>query len=303
MGRNPFDRRLTDPLSGRVLGARHGVSPGFLFFFGAVQVNDLPSLLGFDQAVGQSRMAKIPQDPRSLRRRVSRADQHKLEEYLEAVRRVEKRMGAMALETQAAARAKAATFPSPPEDIPLDHGAYLRLMFDMMVLAYWTDSTRVATFVLDQAQSNRYFNFIPEVEGMWHALSHWRDFSGRTEDDDGKTFWASREVKFHQYLSVIKFHHEQVAYFLKRLSEIEEGGATLLDNSMILYGSPFADGNEHISTNLPMLVAGKAGGKIRSGRHLEYPGGPAEGVYLSMMDVMGAPVHEIGGVDTVIPLA
>ena len=65
---------------------------------------------------------------------------------------------------------------------------------------------------------------------------------------------------------------------------------------MILYGSPFADGNEHVSTNLPMLIAGKAGGKIKPGRHLIHEGQPAEGAYLAMMDVMGVPVHEIGGV-------
>ena len=71
---------------------------------------------------------------------------------------------------------------------------------------------------------------------------------------------------------------------------------------MILYGSPFADGNEHVSTNLPMLIAGGAGGRIRSGRHLIHTGAPAEGAYLSMMDVMGVPVHEIGGVDKAVPI-
>ena len=76
----------------------------------------------------------------------------------------------------------------------------------------------------------------------------------------------------------------------------------MLDHCMILYGSPFADGNEHASTNLPMLIAGRAGGAIRPGRMLKYPDGPAEGVYLSMMDIMGVAVHEIGGVDEAIPI-
>lgn len=257
---------------------------------------------GEGDSMRRSTLDAVLEDARGVRNRVGLSDKHKLDEYLEAVRSVEKRMGTLAKETQAAARAKAATFPRPAEEIPEDHEAYLRLMFDMIVLAYWTDSTRVATFMLDQAQTNRYFNFIPGVEGMWHALSHWRDFSGKTEDDDGKTFWSSQEEKFNQYLTVIKFHHEQVAYFLNRLNEIEEQGGTLLDNSMILYGSPFADGNEHVSTNLPMLIAGKAGGKIAPGRHLEYPDSPAEGVYLSMMDVMGVPVHQIGGIDTAISI-
>lgn len=262
---------------------------------------------GRDQGSAQSSRRRstldaVLDDARSMRRQVSEADRQKLDEYFEAVRSVEKRMGALAAETQASARSKASTFPRPPQEIPEDHGAYLRLMFDMMVLAYWTDSTRVATFMLDQAQSNRYFNFVPGVRGMWHALSHWRDFSGKTEDDDGKTFWSSREEKFEQYLTVIKWHHEQVAYFFNRLDSIQEGDGTLLDNCMILYGSPFADGNEHVSTNLPMLIAGRGGGKIQSGRHLLHEEAPAEGAYLSMMDVMGVPVHEIGGVDRAVPI-
>lgn len=241
-------------------------------------------------------------DAQGLRNRVSTSDQYKLDEYMDAVQSVEKRMSKMADDSRASAREKAAAFPKPPDGIPEDYGAYLRLMFDMMVLAYWTDSTRVATFMLDHEQSNRYFNFIPSVKGMWHAISHWRDISGKTEDDDGQTSWTSSEVKFNQYLTIIKYHQEQVAYFLGRLNEIEEGDGTLLDNSMILFGSPFSDGNEHLSKKLPMLIAGKAGGRIKPGRYLDYPDAAAEGVYLSMMDMMGVSVHEIGGVDTEIAI-
>ena len=250
----------------------------------------------------QSVLDAVLADAHSLRKRVGRADQDKLDEYVDAVRSVERQMTQMASDSRAAAREKASSFPRPPAGVPEDHGAYLRLMFDMMLLAFWTDSTRVATFMLDHEQSNRYIDFIPEVKGMWHAISHWRDISGKTEDDDGETSWSSREVKYKQYLTIIKYHQEQVAYFLNRLKEIKEGDGTLLDHSMILYGSPFSDGNEHLSRNLPMLIAGKAGGKIAPGRLLEYPDGAAEGVYLSMMDIMGVPVHEIGGIDTAIPI-
>ena len=250
----------------------------------------------------QSVLDTVLEDARSLRSRVGRADQDRLDEYFDAVRSVEKQMSELASESRASARKKASIYPRPPEGIPEDHGAYLRLMFDMIVLAYWTDSTRVATFMLDHEQSNRYFDFIPSVKGMWHAISHWRDISGRTEDDDGDSSWSSKEVKYDQYRTIIKFHQEQVAYFLNRLKEIKEGDGTLLDQSMILYGSPFADGNEHLSSNLPMLIAGRAGGRLAPGRLLEYPNGPAEGVYLSMMDIMGVPAHEIGGVDTAIPI-
>lgn len=250
----------------------------------------------------QSILDTVLADANSLRTRISTSDQHKVDEYLDAVRSVEKQMSQMASASRASAREKAAAFPRPPEGVAEDHGAYLRLMFDMMVLAYWTDSTRVATFMLDHEQSNRYFDFIPEVKGMWHAISHWRDISGKTEDDDGKTSWTSREVKFKQYLTIVKYHQEQVAYFLNRLKEIEEGDSTLLDNSMILFGSPFSDGNEHLSHDLPMLIAGKGGGKLTTGRLSQYDGQASEGVYLSMMDAMGVPVHEIGGIETAIPI-
>ena len=242
------------------------------------------------------------EDARSLRARVSRADQHKVDEYLEAVRSVERRLSQAATASRAATRERALTFPRPEVEVPENHDEYLRLMFDMIVLAFWSDSTRVATFMLDHEQTNRYFNFLPEVQGMWHALSHWRDISGKTEDDDGKTSWSSREKKYEQYLKVIRYHHEQVAYFLGHMKAIEEGDGTLLDHSMILYGSPFSDGNEHLSESLPMLIAGRAGGKIQPGRRLHFAEGPAEGVYLSMMDIMGVAVHEIGGIDTAVAI-
>jgi hypothetical protein len=239
----------------------------------------------------------VAEDARSLKNKVSVADRDKLNEYFEAVRAVEKRMAMSKQSASQKANSKFASAKIPPAGIPEDYEQYLRLMFDMMVLAYWTDSTRVATFMLDHEQSNRYFNFIPGVMGMWHALSHWGDISGRTEDDDGKTSWTSKEVKLGQYLQVIAFHHKQVAYFLDRLSKIKEQDGSLLDHSMILYGSPFADGNEHASEQLPVMIAGKAGGKLRTGRHLTYPNAQLEGIYISMMDVMGVRVEEFGGTD------
>lgn len=245
----------------------------------------------------------VLEDARSLRRRVGASDQNKVEEYLEAVRGVEKRMGKLADDTRTAAREKAAGFPIPPEESLDDRTAYLRLMFDMLVLAYWTDSTRVSTFMLDHEQTHRYFNFLPGVQGMWHAISHWRDTSGRTPDDDGTTSWSSQEAKYEQYMKVIQYHHQAVAYFFKRLKSIREGEGTLLDNCMILYGSPFSDGNFHDSTNLPTMLAGGGGGKLKPGQLIEHPNAAAEGMYLSMMDVMGVPVHEFGGIDSEVRIA
>ena len=140
----------------------------------------------------------------------------------------------------------------------------------MMVLAFWADATRVSTFMLDHGQSNRYFNFMDGVTGTWHALSHWRDISGRTEDDDGVHSWSSRAEKRAMYNRVVKWHHEQFAYFLSRLSEIKEDNRSLLDNSLVLYGSSLSDGHEHEAKNLPLILAGKGGGKLKSGRVVRF---------------------------------
>ena len=250
----------------------------------------------------QSILDAIAADARSLRTRVSVADRDKLDEYFEAVRAVEKRLELSSKESQARLDQRLAQATPPPAGIPEDHEAYLRLMFDMMVLAYWTDSTRVATFMLDHEQSNRYFNFLPGVKGMWHALSHWRDISGRTEDDDGKTSWTSRDVKRAQYLKVIEWHHRQVAYFFNRLKSIREGDGTLLDHSLILYGSPFADGHEHASKQLPVMLAGHANGQLQPGMHRSHQGKPLEGIYLSMMDKLGVRVEAFGGTDNALEI-
>ena len=245
----------------------------------------------------------VLEDAKRLRSKVSTADRDKLDEYFESVREVEKRLAMTREESQSQRRAMLAGAAAPPGGYPENHQVYMRLMFDMMVLAYWTDSTRVASFMLDHEQSNRYFDFIPDVRGMWHALSHWGDASGKTEDDDGRTSWTSKEVKRHQYLKVIHYHHEQVAYFLGKLKSIREGEGTLLDNSLILYGSPFEDGNRHASKRVPVMLAGKAGGRLRTGRQLSYDGQPREGIYLSMLDALGVHVEKMGNTDKALSIA
>ncbi|MEM8913359.1 MAG: DUF1552 domain-containing protein, partial [Planctomycetota bacterium] len=226
------------------------------------------------QAAAQaSILDEVLDDARSMHRRGSVDDRRKIDEYLQAIRAIERRI---AFSDRQAARAKRnrdldQQLHRPPTEIPPDHGDYMRTMFDMLVLAFWSDATRVATFMLDHGQSNRYFNFIDGVQGTWHALSHWKDASGKTDDDDGTTSWESPSAKREQYNRVSRWHHAQVAYFLKRLHSIREpDGTTLLDNSMILYGSNLADGHEHGERNLPLLLAGGGGGTIRTGRQLKF---------------------------------
>ena len=244
----------------------------------------------------------ILEDAKSLRRRVSVDDHRKIDEYLNSVRAIEKRLQFADRQAQRAAENAelSKSLVRPSAGVPEDYREYMRLLFDMIVLAFWADATRVSTFMLDHGQSNRYFNFIDGVQGTWHALSHWKDASGNTEDDDGITSWGSPAEKREQYNLVTKWHHEQVAYFLGRLKSIKEAdGRSLLDNSMILYGSNLADGHEHSEKNLPLLLAGRGGGTVHSGRAIRFRRDTSlSNLHLSMLRRLDDRVEEFGGSDT-----
>ena len=241
---------------------------------------DIEPRIIFDRMfrVGKSGLANksvvdlVLSDAKQMQRRISDQDQQKLDEYLDSIRAIERR-----IEFAQKQRGRADGNPllakamvRPDAGIPEDHGEYMRQMIDMIVLAFWADATRVATFMLDHGQSNRYFDFVDGVRGTWHALSHWKDISGKTEDDDGKTSWSSRDEKREMYNRVTAWHTEMVAYLLGRLKAIKEPTGSLLDNSMIVYGSSLADGHEHANRNLPLLLAGGGGGTIRSGRLIRF---------------------------------
>ncbi len=212
-------------------------------------------------------------DAKSLQASVGRSDQARLDQYFDSIRALEKRIEFSERKTQetAADGALTDTLKRPAPGIPTNHEEYVHLMLDLLVLAFQSNATRVATFMLDHGQSNRYFNFIPGVQGTWHALSHYKNASGQSEDDDGVTSWDSVEQKRAMYAAVQRWHHQQVAYLLGRMKAVREpDGGTLLDNSMILYGSSLGDGNDHDEHNLPTLLAGGGGGTIRTGRLLEF---------------------------------
>ena len=191
----------------------------------------------------------------------------------------------------------------PDADIPEDHGEYVRVMMDMIVLAFWADATRITTCMLDHGQSNRYFNFIDGVTGTWHALSHWKDISGKTEDDDGVTSWQSREEKREMYNRVTSWHTQQVAYLIRRLNEIREGDGTLLDQSTIVYGSSLGDGHEHEEKNLPLLLAGRGGGAIRPGRVVSGRRDLSmSDLHLSLLQTTGVPVTRFAESDSPLSL-
>lgn len=247
----------------------------------------------------------VLEDARRLKRRVSDEDQRKLDEYLDSVHAVERRIE-FARKQQSRATDNPAlqhALRRPEPGIPEDHREYLDLMMDMILLAFWSDATRVATFMLDHGQSNRYFNFVDGVQGTWHALSHWKDISGKTEDDDGTTSWSSRDEKREMYNRVTAWHTERVAYLISRLKSIQEEGRSLLDNSMIVYGSSLADGHGHEAENLPLLLAGRGGGTIDAGREIRFRRKSSmSGLHLAMIQRLGVPDTRFADADEPVDL-
>ena len=165
-----------------------------------------------------------------------------------------------------------------PTGIPKAYQEHLRLMYDLLALSFQTDTTRIATFVVAHDGSNRNYPFIGISDGH-HDLSH----------------HGGNEEKKAKIANINRFHIEQFAYFLKKLKSIKEGEGTLLDNCMIAYGGAIGDGNRHNHDDLPVLLAGKGGGAIQTGRHLQFPKNtPMTNLYLTMMERMGAPIPRLG---------
>jgi hypothetical protein len=256
---------------------------------------------GSGGATNRSVLDMVLAEARSLRGKVSRADDRRVDEYLESIRALEKRIEFAEKQSDGIREDKAFTdtLTAPRPGIPADHTEYVRLMLDMMVVAFWSDATRVCTFMLDHGQSNRYFNFIDDVRGTWHALSHYRDASGKTEDDDGKTSWSSVKEKRSMYAEVTRWHHAQVAYLLGRMKSIREpNGGTLLDNSMILYGSSLGDGDAHSERHLPTILAGGGAGTLDTGRFIESKKRTnLADIQLAMLQRMGVTAETFGTSD------
>ena len=226
---------------------------------------------GRANSIDKSVVDLVRQSAKDILRQGSYEDRQKINQYLESIRSVERRLDFAASKTSELILSgdKTETLLRPAAGVPSDHREYVRLMLDLIALAFWSDATRISTFMLDHGQSNRYFNFIEQCKGTWHALSHYRDISGRTEDDDGVTSWNSMKSKRDMYNRVTMWHHEQFAYLLERLSQMQDkDGNSVLDNSAICYGSSLADGNEHGEKDLPLIIAGRAGGSIDSGRYI-----------------------------------
>jgi hypothetical protein len=211
-------------------------------------------------------------DSASLQSRLGASDRRKLEEYFTAIRDVEQRIE------------RAARLPQPPMpnlQVPADPPAYheqIRLLCDLLVLAFQTDSTRVATFVFANEGSNRAYSFIGVPDGH-HDLSH----------------HGNDAVKLNKIRQINTFHMTQYAYLLGKLKSIREGDGTLLDHCMLVYGSGNSDGNRHNHDDLPILLAGKGCGNIRTGRHVRYRRDtPLNNLWLALLARMNCNIERLG---------
>jgi len=167
----------------------------------------------------------------------------------------------------------------PAPGIPESHAEHLRLMLDIFILGFWSDSTRIGTFMFGDAQSGQDYSFLEGVKGGFHSLSHHNNEPTVKE----------------QYSRIIDWHIEQLAYFLNRVKSLDEGGTSLLDNSMIMFGGSLKDGTKHAVENLPILLAGRGKGKLRPGRRVRAPEQtPICNLYLSMLHRMGIEEKSFG---------
>ena len=218
----------------------------------------------------------VLEDAKRLQKTLPAVDRRKLDEYLYSVRDVESRL--VGVERLELTEEGVPDFPRPP-GVPQELKEHAELMFDMMTLAMQTDSTRILSFMYANAGSNRSYPEVGVNEGH-HASSH-----------HGKS-----EQKQQNIAKINRFHVDRLSYFLTRLSQVREAnGKTLLDNSMVVYGSGISDGDRHNHDDLPIVLAGSGAGRIQTGRHIRYENGtPLCNLYLWMMRQMGAEATHFG---------
>lgn len=217
----------------------------------------------------------VMEDADALRARLGTRDQQKLDEYLDGVRDIERRIARAETENRSM---MGEGIPAPAPGIPRDRGEHIRLLGDMMVLAFQSDLTRICTFMLANDGSNRPFPELNIGDGH-HDVSH------HGNDPD--------KVRKKQLIDI--FHTQQLAYILERMATTEDGDGTLLDNTMLVYGAGISNGDRHNHDDLPTIVAGRAGGTLRTGRHLVYQQGtPMSNLYVSMLGRVGVPVERLG---------
>jgi len=219
-------------------------------------------------------------DAKALEKRISGHDKQKLEEYLDSVRDVEQRIERGLAPQKRWINEEKLDMKRPAPGIPDSHPEHVKLMMDILVLSFWTDTTRIGSFMMGDAQTSRSFSFIDGVRNKsFHGLSHHRN---------------DPQVRA-EYERIGTWHVEQFAYLLERMKNLNEGGTSLLDNSMVLFGSSLKDGNRHNPHDLPLILAGKGGGTLTPGRRVRASyDTPMCNLLLSMAERMDVKLDRFG---------
>jgi hypothetical protein len=215
----------------------------------------------------------VAESSRSLQRKLGDADRSTLGDYLDSIREVERRMQKMTASSQSLAN-----LPDAPLGTPDDFTELLDVHFEMIALAWQTDQTRIASFMIAKEVSMRTYNMLG-VSDAFHPLSH-------HQNDPAK---LDRLVRIQTY------HTERFAKFIKRLAEMKDGESTVLDQSIVLFGSNMSNSDLHNNDPLPSVVLGRGCGRIKGGQHLHYPQDtPHANLLLTLLQRAGVPVNSLG---------
>jgi hypothetical protein len=242
---------------------------------------------GSARALDRSILDEVRQDSQSLASKISTSDRAKLGEYLESIRDIEKRIERASKEERIEGwrpTLAAPDMPRPKHELPQNVPDHMKLMLDLIVLAFQMDKTRVATLMLNNDLSQMNFRFLDGVQGALHLdLTH----NGKAADKEA------------MYLKTNQFHIAQFAYLTQRMKDIKEGDGTLLDHSILMGASSLFDGDAHSADRLPILLTGKGNGTLKPGRILDYldkgdANRKACSLHLSLMDRMGVTLDRFG---------
>jgi hypothetical protein len=293
LGIEPNELRLEDGLSMIYGSSVSWVSPT------KPATKEIYPSRAFDRLVGdgtgrkldRSILDEVRQDSQNLRPKISKDDNVKLTEYFESIRDIEKRIERASREERIEGWRPTLSepdMPRPKNELPQDVPDHMKLMLDLIVLAFQMDKTRIATVMLNNDLSQMNFKFLEGVQGALHLdLTH----NGHAPDKEA------------MYLKTNQYHLAQFAYLTKRMKETSEGETSLLDNSILMCTSSLFDGDAHSADRLPILLTGKGGGSLRTGRILDYlekgdANRKACSLYLSLMDRMGVTLDRFGDATT-----
>ena len=235
------------------------------------------------QALDRSMLDLVLGGAKELRRKLPQDDQHKLDEYLDSVRAVERRIAAIeyrqkeaALEAAGVSSSKRNASDSPPIEIKIPEGdkrsEYMQVMCDLNVLAFQTDTTRVSTYIGSTPNGVSY----PEL--------------GFKDEHHSQTHHNNEPGKAGKVAQITAFNIAQFAYMIKRMHSLREGNGTLLDNCIMMWGSGLEDGNKHTRENLPFIIAGKGGGSLNPGRFLQNTKGNQGDLLTTLLACAGIPI-------------